>query len=106
MEERELRRVRLAMEHALRRERTVDVDAVDPRDERLAAPRLDAVRDAERMEARVSGEDRGRDPGTLLTRARRIRARRDHGGERGVDRQAERRAPAGTGQAPADVQVG
>src|SRR4029079_12106143 len=50
-------------------------------------------------------EDRGRDPGALLARPRRLCACGDHRWERGVDREAERGSAARTGQAPADVHL-
>src|SRR5262249_51182024 len=81
VEERELRRVRLEIEHALRGECAVDVHAVDATDEAAAVPGLGAVSDPERVQVLVRLHDVRRDPGPVLPRPRCGGAAADDGTE-------------------------
>src|SRR5439155_24144640 len=103
--ERQLGAVSLAVKHALRGERAVDVDTVDPADERILPPGFDAVRDPEAMEAPVRDHDLRRDPGAVLSRTRGAGAALDHRVEGGIDGEAEGRPPARAREAPCDVQL-
>ena len=91
--QRDLGRVRPDVELRLGREQAADLDAVEPACQLAGVvPDLDRVRPAERVQALVGGAHRRRDP---AARAARVRAARDHVGERVVrrDREAPRRAP-------------
>ena len=85
---RDLRRVGHAVEHRLAREEPADAHAVEPADELAVAPRLDAVRPAQLVQARVRVDERLVDP---AVRAARIGAAAHHRVERGVDPDLEAR---------------
>ena len=105
VEQRELRGMRLAEEHALRREGAVHVDAVDGAHEPTRVPGLRAVRAPQCVQALVGIDDFRRDPRAVLPRARRVGAGPDDGGEVGVEREPEGTALADPGQAARHMEV-
>src|SRR5262249_41059775 len=101
--ERDLRRVRLAMEHRLRRENTAQREAVDPTGERarLGVPNLQAVRPTHAMELAIAFDEVGRDPRPL----RAIGAASHYVEEGWVRRDAERLLPHRAAEAPRPMRL-
>ena len=88
MHQRDLRGVARGVKHALAEEGASQADAVEPADEVVALPGLDAVAMAELVQPAIEVADALVDPGVLAARLRRGAAG-DRGLERGVDGDAK-----------------
>src|SRR5688572_7440012 len=84
VDQRHLRRVAVAAEHACAEERATEGETVEPADQFPLAPRLDRVAMAEFEQLAVEAADAGVDPGLAPTRTR-LGAGGDDGLEIGVD---------------------
>src|SRR3712207_3919371 len=105
VQQRELRRVRAQVEHALARERAARVHAVEPADQLVALPSLHAVRLPAPVKLAVAPNHRGRYPCALLVRAHYRAARAYDPVEGPVYGEREARAAALAREASRDVQL-
>ena len=106
VEQRELRRVRLAVEHALRGERAVHVHPVDAADEPASSHASTLCATPRACRCSYASTMSVRDPGPVLSRAWRVGAPVDDPREIRVDGQAESTVATRVLEAPRDVQVG
>ncbi len=104
MHQRHLRGVADAMEHALAEEGAAEADAVEPADQFVLLPDLDAVAMAEFVQAEIEIADALVDPGVVAAGLRRGAAG-DHRLERGVDGHGEGVGAHGARQARRDAKT-
>ena len=104
MDQRHLRGIACAVEHALAEERAAEVDAVKPADQGIVLPHLHAVAMAEAGEPGIEGADAAVDPGVVAAGFR-LGAAVDHLAERLVDGDRETVRAHGAGQPGGDFQA-
>jgi len=92
------------MKHGLAKEGGAEGHTIDAADEAILAPGLDGMGKAEFVQAKVSGDQRGGDPGAGAIRAIHGGAGVHDIGEGGVEADFEVLAPDGFGRAPAEVE--